>query len=142
LFAGPPGEPVYGLLRRALIVRAATDMNNVGRKNMETKEPSPERRKELRYPVEAKVLVQKANGETLHARAVDISSSGMRLLWPNGSCLLTHGEEVTVDVEFPEGSDKPFSAWGLGRVAHIDSLGAGIQLFGGQFDPLSQEDGQ
>jgi len=107
---------------------------------METREPSPERRKELRYPVQAKVRVQKANGETLHARAVDISSSGMRLLWPDGSCLLSHGEEVTVDVELPECSDKPFSAWGLGRVAHIDSLGAGIQLFGGQFDTLSQED--
>ncbi len=103
---------------------------------MEAKEPSPERRKELRYPVEAKVLVRRANGETLQATATNISSSGMRLLCPTGSCGLTPGEEVTVDVELPECPDKPFSAWGFGRVAHIDGGSAGIQLFGGQFDPL------
>lgn len=103
---------------------------------MEAKEPSLERRKELRYPVKARVLVRKANGETLHATAVDISSSGMRLLCPDGFCALTPGENVTVDVELPERPDKPFSAWGLGRVAHIDSGDAGIQLFAGHFDPL------
>ncbi len=103
---------------------------------MKTNDPSPERRKEARYPVEANVLIRKSNGETLHATAVDISSSGMRLLCPNRSCALTPGEEVTVDVELPERPDKPFSVWGIGRVAHIDGGGAGIQLYGGHFDPL------
>lgn len=126
----------------ALIVHASTDMKSVGREDMETKEPSPERRKETRYPVEAKVQVQKANGETLHATAVNISSSGMRLLCPNGSCPFTPGEEVTVDVELLERSDQAFSAWGLGRVAHIDNGGAGIQLYGGQFEPLPPQEGE
>lgn len=103
---------------------------------METKDPSPERRKETRYPVEANVVVRKSNGNTLRATAVDISSSGMRLLCPNRSCPLTPGEEVTVDVELPEGPDKPFSAWGFGRVAHVNGGGAGIQLYGGHFDPM------
>jgi len=103
---------------------------------METTGPSLERRKEARYPAKAKVLVRKVNGETVHATAVEISSSGMRLLCLDPSCPLASGEEVTVDVELPERPDKPFSAWGSGKVAYIDGGGTGIQLCGGHFDPL------
>jgi PilZ domain len=124
------------MTRLALIVHAATDMKNVGQEDMETNEPSAERRKETRYPVEAKVLVRMANGETVHATAVNISSSGMRLLCPNRCCPLTPGEAVTVDVELPDRPDQPFSSWGLGRVAHVDGGDAGIQLYGGHFEPL------
>jgi hypothetical protein len=46
---------------------------------------------------------------------------------------------VTVDIELRERLDKPFSAWGYGRVAHVDTEGAGIQLQGGQFD-LNSDD--
>ncbi|MGB6947324.1 MAG: PilZ domain-containing protein [Bryobacteraceae bacterium] len=92
-----------------------------------------DRRKEARYPVKAKVIVQKKNGETILATAVNISSSGMRLRFDQ-PCPLSPGEEVTVDVELRERLDKPFSAWGFGRVAHVDAEGAGIELQGGQFD--------
>jgi hypothetical protein len=110
-------------------------MENVGQESMEPKSQPLERRKETRYPVEAKVLVRKTNGETVHATAMNISSSGMRLLCPNGSGSLTPGEEVTIEVELPERTGQAFSAWGFGRVAHIDAGGAGIQLYGGHFDP-------
>jgi hypothetical protein len=42
-------------------------------------------------------------------------------------------EEVTVELKLPEHTGQPFSSWGVGRVAHIDGGGAGIQLFGGEF---------
>jgi c-di-GMP-binding flagellar brake protein YcgR len=121
-------------------------MEIVGRRehrNMSTEEQWAERRKETRYPVEAKVVVRKTNGETVSATAVNISSSGMRLCLEQ-PCPLALDEEVTVDVELPEHPDKPFSAWGLGRVAYIGQGGAGIQLYGGQFVPLPSggEDGQ
>ncbi len=98
-------------------------------------EKSRERRKETRYPVQAKAIVQKKNGETILATAVNVSSSGMLLRFDQ-PCPLCLDEEVTVDVELREKRDQPFSAWGFGRVAHIDANGAGIQLHGGQFDPL------
>ncbi len=102
---------------------------------MATEERGIERRKETRYPVQAKAIVQKKNGETIVATAVDISSSGMRLRFDR-RCPLQVDEEVTVDVELRERPNQPFSAWGLGRVAYINERGVGIQLLGGQFDPL------
>ncbi|HTW65964.1 MAG TPA: PilZ domain-containing protein [Bryobacteraceae bacterium] len=95
-----------------------------------------ERRREQRYPIEAQVIVRRQNGEVLSAQAVDISASGMRVYVPPASCPLTLDEEVTVEVELRDRPDKPFSAWGLGRVVYIDDSGTGIQLYGGHFDPL------
>jgi len=92
-----------------------------------------ERRKEPRYPIEAKALVRRKSGETIHATAVDISSSGM-LLHIEPPFLLNLEEEVTVEVELPQDPDKPFSSWGVGRVAHIDGHRTGIQLCAGNFD--------
>jgi c-di-GMP-binding flagellar brake protein YcgR len=91
------------------------------------------RRREIRYPLEAKVTVRTKNGEAIHATALDISSSGMRLCFAE-LCPLARGEEITVEVELPECSDKSFSAWGVGRIAYVEGRGAGIQLLGGQFD--------
>lgn len=92
-----------------------------------------DRRKEIRYPLEAQVIVRTRSGEAIHARAVDISSSGMRLYFAE-PCRLPRGEEITVEVELPEYPDKPFSSWGVGRIAYVDGNGAGIQLLGGKFD--------
>ncbi len=97
---------------------------------------SAERRKEMRYPVEARVIVRKKSGEAIAADAVDISSSGMRLR-PCQSCPLDLGDEVMVDIELPQSPDQPFSSWGLGKIAYKNARGIGIQLFGGCFDPLS-----
>jgi hypothetical protein len=94
-----------------------------------------ERRKEARYPVEANVIVRKKGGEAIAATAVDISSSGMRLR-PCQSCPLDLDDEVSVEIELPEFPDKPFSSWGLGRIAYKNERGIGIQLFGGRFDPF------
>jgi hypothetical protein len=123
----------------ALIVAAATDMENCRTEEMATEERPTERRREGRFPVQATVIVRKANGETVHATAVDISGSGMRVCLDQIDVLVV-GEQVTVDVELPELPDKPFSAWGFGRVAYVDAAGAGIQLFAGHFDPLSVGD--
>jgi PilZ domain len=94
-----------------------------------------ERRTAVRYPVEAQVIVRRSSGDTVHATAVNISSSGMRLHLDR-PCPLSLDEEVTVQVALPEYPDKPFSAWGVGRVAYVDGSGAGIQLYAGHFDPL------
>lgn len=101
---------------------------------MEIEPKDAERRKEIRYPAKANVTLRKKDGAVIQATAVDISSSGMRLRFGQHCPLLLH-EEVTVDVELPDQSDKPFSAWGLGRVAYVAGGDAGIQLFGGQFQP-------
>lgn len=92
-----------------------------------------DRRKETRYPLEAHVIVQTKNGAAIHATAVDISSSGMRLRFGE-PCALARGEEITVEVELPDYPDKSFSAWGVGRIAYVDGNGAGVQLLGGKFD--------
>jgi hypothetical protein len=96
---------------------------------------SADRRKEPRYPLVAKVIVRTKSGEAIHATAIDISGSGMKLTLEQPS-LLAIDDEVTVEVELPDRPEKPFSVWGLGRVAYIDDAGAGIQLHGGQFDSL------
>lgn len=101
---------------------------------MATENKGMERRKEIRYPAEAKVTLRKKDGQVIGATATDISSSGMRLQF-DGPCPLALDDEITVDVELPDCPDKPFSAWGLGRVAYIARDYAGIQLFGGQFEP-------
>jgi hypothetical protein len=95
-----------------------------------------ERRRETRYPIESMVVIRRQSGETIDARAVNISASGMRVYVQQQPCPLVLGEELTIEVELTGLPDKPFSAWGLGRVAYLDSGGAGIQLYGGHFDPL------
>ena len=94
-----------------------------------------ERRREARYPVEAKVMVRRNGGPPIPAVAVDISSSGMRLR-PCQSCPLDLDDEVSVEIELPDLPDKPLSSWGFGRVAYKGERGVGIELYGGRFDPL------
>jgi hypothetical protein len=110
-------------------------VGEVGSQHTKANAQHPDRRKEKRYPVAAKAIVQRKSGETILATAVDISSSGLRLRF-DAPCALVLDEEVTVDVELREHADRPFSAWGLGRVAYLDADAAGIQLFDSQFDPL------
>jgi YD repeat-containing protein len=107
--------------------------------SMATDYDGSDRRKEIRYPLEAKVIVRTKNGEATHAMARDISSSGMKLHFAEPS-RLAQGEEITVEVELAEYPDRPFSSWGVGRIAYVDSSGAGVQLLGGQFDPGSSPD--
>jgi hypothetical protein len=93
-----------------------------------------ERRLEARYPIEAKVIVHKSSGETISATAANISGGGMLLHveQPSGLCI---GDPVTVDVELPDGPDKPFAAWGLAGVVRLTGSYFGIQLSAGTFDP-------
>lgn len=100
-----------------------------------------ERRKERRYPIEANVLVRKETGETIRATAVDISSSGMRLQIDREPFPLNLNERVTLEIELPEFAEKPFSSWGIGRVAHIGGATAGVQLFAGEFGRMPGCDG-
>lgn len=96
---------------------------------------SADRRREERFPLVAKVIVRTKSGDAIHATAVNISGSGMKLELEAPSTLAID-DEVTVEVELPGRPEKPFSVWGLGRIAYVDDAGAGIQLYGGQFDPL------
>ena len=93
-----------------------------------------ERRLEARYPIEAKVLVHKNNGETISAIAANISGGGMLLHveQPSG---LRIGDPVTVDVELPDDPGKPFAAWGLAKVMRFTGSYFGIQLSAGTFGP-------
>ena len=51
--------------------------------------------------------------------------------------VLELGDDVSVEVEILDHPDKPFSSWGVGRVAWMDVHGVGIELCAGQFGPLS-----
>ncbi|HTR39472.1 MAG TPA: PilZ domain-containing protein [Bryobacteraceae bacterium] len=93
---------------------------------------SSDRRKEPRYPLSAQVLLRKENGESVYATAIDISSSGMRLQI-DGPASLELNEVVTVELELPDQPEKPFSSWGIGRVAHLDSTRMGVELSAGRF---------
>lgn len=128
----------------ALIALAPTDKENLGDvapqdKRME--QLSVERRREPRYPIQAKVMIKKDSGQTIPAMALDISSSGMRLHIDQHPCPLCLNENVTIEIELPDIPDKPLSAWGVGRVAHIGSGMAGIQLVAGHFHPLPLHEG-
>ena len=95
---------------------------------------STERRIEARYPIEAKVIVHKNNGETIPATAANISGGGMWLHveQPSG---LSLGEAVTVEVELPDDPDKPFASWGLAKVIRFSGSHFGIQLSAATFAP-------
>jgi PilZ domain len=91
-----------------------------------------ERRKAPRFPIEARVTVRKVDGESLSARAVNISSSGMLL--HIGQPFLFHvGEEVVVEVELGQNRGEGFSSWGIGKVVRVDALRSAVQLFAGEF---------
>jgi hypothetical protein len=92
-----------------------------------------DRRKETRYPIQAGAIVHTGSGKTISATATNISSFGMLLRIEQPSSL-TLDEQVTVEIELPDHPDKPFSAWGVARVARIDGAYFGIQLAGGTFD--------
>jgi hypothetical protein len=91
-----------------------------------------ERRKEERYPITAKVMVQKSNGERVPAMAANISSAGM-LLRVDQPSFLRVGEEVSVEVELPDEPSQPFSVWGIARVVRIEGGDFGIHLQAGAF---------
>jgi hypothetical protein len=92
-----------------------------------------ERRKEARYPIEAEANVHTSNGQSIPANATNISSFGM-LLHIEQPTELSLNDEVTVEIKLPDDPGKPFSSWGVARVARIDGSYFGIQLYGGTFD--------
>lgn len=116
-------------------------MGDVRPQNSSNMEPLADRRREPRYPIGASVALKKNNGEIIRATALDISSSGMRLEIEQLPCPIALDEEITIEIELPEYPDKPFSMWGVGRVAHIGAGKAGIQLRAGHFDPLPSYEG-
>jgi len=93
-----------------------------------------ERRKSPRYPIQARVVIYKRAGEPVSGAAVDIGSSGM-LVHLDRPIPFYLGEDVTVEVELPPHSDKPFSPWGIGRVVRLDGERSAIQLCAGTFIP-------
>jgi hypothetical protein len=92
-----------------------------------------ERRKEARYPIEAAAIVHTSRGQSIPANATNISSFGMCLQMELPS-KLTVDDEVTVEIKLPDDPGKPFSSWGVARVARVDGSYFGIQLYGGTFD--------
>jgi c-di-GMP-binding flagellar brake protein YcgR len=91
-----------------------------------------ERRREMRYPIQAAVTVRNSSG-TIRASAANISANGMLLRVAQPTAFRI-GEEVAVEVELPDNPGKPFSDWGLAKVVHIDDGGLGVQLLAGTFD--------
>jgi len=45
-------------------------------------------------------------------------------------------EVVTVEIQFPDRPEKPFSSWGIGRIAYVESHRTGIELYAGHFAGL------
>jgi c-di-GMP-binding flagellar brake protein YcgR len=91
-----------------------------------------ERRTELRYPIEAQVIIHKQNGETISATAANISGGGM-LLHVEELSRLSVGEAVTVEVELPDEPDKPFASWGIAKVVRFNGSHFGVQLSAGTY---------
>jgi len=105
---------------------------------MKQHDEAAERRKTQRYPLEAPVKLRRKNGEAIPARSMNLSSSGLRLCMQAEPCPLAVDEEITLEVELPEGPERGFSAWGVGRVVYVDGATVGIQLYGGQFELPSE----
>jgi hypothetical protein len=97
------------------------------------KNTGSERRKEPRYPIEARVLVHKNSGQTIPATAANISGNGM-LLHVDEPSQFRILEELSVEIELPDDPCKPFSAWGIAKVVRINGRHFGIELRGGTFD--------
>jgi len=92
-----------------------------------------ERRRAVRYPIEAQVIIQTKSGQSLTAKAVNISSSGM-LLQLSQPFPMNLGDEVTVQVDLPNEPDKALASWGLGTVVRLDGLHSAVHLSAGHFD--------
>lgn len=92
-----------------------------------------DRRNEARFPIQAGAIVHTSSGKAIPATATNISSFGM-LLHIEQPSTLALDEQVTVDIELPDDPGKPFSSWGVARVARIDGAHFGVQLYGGTFD--------
>ncbi len=92
----------------------------------------PERRHAIRYPMEAKVVVHKSQGERVTANARDISGAGM-LLHLEQSAAFTLDEVVTVEIELPDHPDKPLSAWGIASVVRIVDNDVALHVCAGTF---------
>jgi hypothetical protein len=92
-----------------------------------------DRRAEVRWPVEAKAIIHKNNGESIPAVGNNISGVGMSLHVEQAS-KFSVDEAVTVEVELKEEPDTPFCEWGLARIAFIDGDRLGIELSAGIFD--------
>ena len=73
--------------------------------------------KAARYPIQAWAVIHKCAGEPVSGSAVDIRSSGMKVLLEQ-PIQFHPGEDVTVEVEPPPHSDQPFSRSGIGRCIH------------------------
>jgi c-di-GMP-binding flagellar brake protein YcgR len=92
-----------------------------------------DRRAEVRWPVEARAIIHKNNGESIPAVGANISAAGM-LLRVEQASKFSVDEAVTVEVELKEEPDRPFCEWGLARIAFIDGDRLGIELSAGIFD--------
>jgi hypothetical protein len=94
--------------------------------------PISERRKETRYSIHANVLVHRSDGETLRAKAANISGGGM-LIEVDPPAVLVTGEEVEVEVEVRDVPGKPFACWGLAKVVRSEGSHFGVQLTAATF---------
>jgi len=102
-------------------------------------QPNPEdRRRAVRYPIEARVSVRTKSGQCFSATAVNISSSGM-LLQLSEPFPLNLGEEVTVEVDLRNEGDKALATWGLGTVVRMDGLRSAVHLSAGYFDSVGSQ---
>ncbi|HUI55924.1 MAG TPA: PilZ domain-containing protein [Bryobacteraceae bacterium] len=77
-----------------------------------------ENRKEIRYPVQAEVVVERASGEKIVASTVNISGGGLLLNLPSAVDFEV-GETVTCGVKLY--AQKPPQPWGSGRVVRVEN---------------------
>lgn len=95
-------------------------------------ETNGDRRQAERYRIDTSVIVRRGDGEPIPAVVADISSSGM-LVRLRGSCPFQVGEDLTVNVELSDYSDKPLSHWGLAKVVRLDGDRCALHLTAGSF---------
>jgi PilZ domain len=94
-----------------------------------------EKRKEIRYPIEAEAKVELVKGgQALWATTENLSESGALLHFEEPTQLAV-GDEVNCEFTTRRSPDKPLPCWGMGRVVRVDASRAGVELSAAGFDP-------
>ena len=92
-----------------------------------SKPNKPHHRREERYPVDTEAIVERDNGEQIHASTVNVSGCGVLLETVEGSAL-TVGEHVQCGIKLYEG--KPPQSWGHGKVIRVENSRVAIEFKG------------
>ncbi len=101
----------------------------------------PLKRRELRFLVEAGATVEVSkNGQTVHAKTVNMSPSGVLLNFEE-PVQLAVGDQVICEFKVAHEADSPLPYWGVGDVVRVGNSSVAVLLKAGGYSPLKSEPG-